>query len=52
MAFSDVLQASLNAFKEAHNQHVIRKQHGVDLPTGHSPETMWQHPELFETGLF
>ena len=50
MAFSDVLQGSLNSFREAHNDHVIRKQRNVDLPTGQSPNTMWQHPELFNTG--
>lgn len=51
LAFSSPVQKSLDEFRANHNAHRIRKQTGVDLPTGYSPDVMWQNPALFKTGM-
>jgi hypothetical protein len=50
IAFSSMIQASLNQFRENHNAHNIRKQKNVDLPSGYSPAVMWENPAMFTTG--
>lgn len=52
MTYGTILQQSLNEFREAHNAHVIRKQRGVELPTGHSPNAMWFQPQVLDAGIY
>ena len=51
MAFKRPLQSSLNEFRETYNDHVIRRQKNVNLPTGYSPNIMYENPELFGKGM-
>lgn len=51
MAFNRPLQESLNNYRITYNAHRIRKQgKDVQLPTGHSPDVMWENPQLFGKG--
>ena len=46
--FADLLQSSLNDFRVHYNCRKIRKQNGLSLPSGHSPNVMWGSPHIFD----
>lgn len=48
--FSPMVQDSLNQYRETHNMNVIRKQKGLKLPSGYSPNHMYEHHALLNAG--
>lgn len=48
--FSGMVQDSLNQYRDTHNANVIRKQKGLELPSGHSPNYMWENCAMFDVG--
>lgn len=45
-----MVQDSLNQYRETHNANPIRKQKGLDVPSGHSPNYMWENCTMFNVG--
>jgi hypothetical protein len=45
--FIPVIQSELDVLSERHNNHRIRKQNGVELPTGCKPNYSFSFPETF-----
>ena len=45
--FLPIVKKEVDDYCVDYNQHKIRRQKGVTLPTGAAPEDMYNHPDLY-----